>query len=109
MWAIQVDALRDGLNRLVRVEHLQLFSEAEVALLLAGTSDISVKDWREHTIYGGGYHRSSVQVVWFWQVHRPHLSLRVAWYEAKSMDRPRAPSVGSGSKYEDDPCLWSGC
>jgi len=77
-WATQVDALRDGLNRLVRVEHLQLFSEAEVALLLAGTSEISVQDWREHTIYAGGYHRSSAQVVWFWQVHSPPLPLRVA-------------------------------
>jgi hypothetical protein len=31
-----VEALRDGLNRLVRIEHLQLFSEAELSLLLAG-------------------------------------------------------------------------
>jgi hypothetical protein len=47
-----------------------------------------VANWREHSVYMGGYRDSSVQVLWFWQVRGvPLLQIAGMWTEMMRVRR----------------------
>jgi E3 ubiquitin-protein ligase HUWE1 len=54
--------------QVVPLEALQIFSHAELELLISGLPDIDIADLRRHTYYGSGLVASDRLVQWFWQI-----------------------------------------
>jgi len=46
---------------------IKMFDDRELELVIAGTADIDIKDWRKNTDYRSGYHDKHQVVKWFWQ------------------------------------------
>jgi hypothetical protein len=63
----QMDALRSGFNEVVPRGLLSSFDANELEVLVGGTADISVQDWRKNTVFSGGYTSYSPTVQWFWE------------------------------------------
>lgn len=50
----QCAAFRDGLNSVVPIEWLKLFSHKELQIIIGGNNqEVDIDDLRQHTIYGG--------------------------------------------------------
>ncbi|XP_064475308.1 E3 ubiquitin-protein ligase NEDD4-like isoform X2 [Ornithodoros turicata] len=64
----QMNAFLEGFNELVPLQLLRVFDEHELELLMCGIGKIDVRDWRQHTVYKGGYHANHVVVQWFWRL-----------------------------------------
>uniref|UniRef100_A0A0N5CCC7 E3 ubiquitin-protein ligase n=1 Tax=Strongyloides papillosus TaxID=174720 RepID=A0A0N5CCC7_STREA len=64
----QIKALTRGLYDVIDSNYLRVFSPSQLSLLLSGTMDIDLEDWRENTEYKGGYFDSHVLINWFWNV-----------------------------------------
>ena len=45
---------------------LAIFDARELELVLAGTMEIDIVDWRRNTEYRSGYHDSHPCIIWFW-------------------------------------------
>jgi len=63
----QMKSFMTGFYDIIPKNLIQIFDEKELELLIAGIGDIDVNDWRNNTIYKGGYSPQSREVVWFWQ------------------------------------------
>lgn len=44
-----------------------MFDARELELVLSGTIEIDIGDWRQNTEYKGGYHDEHIVIFWFWQ------------------------------------------
>uniref|UniRef100_A0A0N4ZNW2 E3 ubiquitin-protein ligase n=1 Tax=Parastrongyloides trichosuri TaxID=131310 RepID=A0A0N4ZNW2_PARTI len=64
----QIKALLRGLHDVIDSNYLRVFSPSQLSLLLSGTMDIDLEDWRENTEYKSGYFDSHVVINWFWNV-----------------------------------------
>ncbi|XP_064420953.1 apoptosis-resistant E3 ubiquitin protein ligase 1 [Latimeria chalumnae] len=65
----EVDHFLKGLNELVPENLLAIFDENELELLMCGTGDISVSDFRVHAVLvGGSWHFREKVMKWFWAV-----------------------------------------
>ena len=53
--------------QIVPREALQVFTHAELELLISGLPDIDVADLKRHTLYGSGLSASARLVQWFWR------------------------------------------
>lgn len=62
----QLDAFLEGFYEIVPKEHIAIFDEKELELLISGTPDIEVEDWRSATEYHG-YSASDAVIVWWWR------------------------------------------
>ncbi|XP_026463622.1 apoptosis-resistant E3 ubiquitin protein ligase 1 [Ctenocephalides felis] len=62
----EVDAFLKGLNDLIPDNLLSIFDENELELLLCGTGDYSVADFRAHHIASGGSPEFRRVLGWFW-------------------------------------------
>ena len=58
--------VREGLTAVVPAEFLRVFHEGDLALLLGGSSDVDLADWRAQTLYEG-FARDEPLVAWFWK------------------------------------------
>ena len=47
----QMDSFLAGFNELVPLNHLKIFDEGELELLMCGIGSIDVKDWKHNTVY----------------------------------------------------------
>ncbi|KAJ8313953.1 hypothetical protein KUTeg_008514 [Tegillarca granosa] len=45
---------------------ISMFDAKELELVIAGTVEIDVHDWRKHTEYRSGYHDNHQVIQWFW-------------------------------------------
>ena len=54
-----------GVTAIVPAPLLRVFTEGELATLLAGSPTIDIADWRRHTEYSG-YGVDDLPVQWFW-------------------------------------------
>lgn len=64
-------AFLQGFRDLIPAKWVQMFSPAELQMLIGGSANsIDVDDWERHTTYGGGYHPSQATVQWFWDIVR---------------------------------------
>lgn len=45
---------------------LCIFDSKQLELLLSGTAEIDIEDWRENTEYKGGYYEDHICIIWFW-------------------------------------------
>ncbi|CAH1994341.1 unnamed protein product [Acanthoscelides obtectus] len=65
--AEQTESLVRGFYEVVDPRLVQVFDARELELVIAGTAEIDLADWRANTEYRGGYHDQHPVVVWFWQ------------------------------------------
>ncbi|CAH0555226.1 unnamed protein product [Brassicogethes aeneus] len=63
----QTESLVRGFYEVVDPRLVSVFDARELELVIAGTAEIDLVDWRQHTEYRGGYHDQNPVVVWFWQ------------------------------------------
>lgn len=64
--AEQSQALVKGFYEVIEPRFLAVFDARELELVIAGTAEIDVHDWRKNTEYRSGYHDSHPVINWFW-------------------------------------------
>ncbi|XP_051564116.1 E3 ubiquitin-protein ligase HECW2-like isoform X2 [Myxocyprinus asiaticus] len=52
--------------QVVDVRLVSVFDARELELVIAGTAEIDLSDWRNNTEYRGGYHDNHIVIRWFW-------------------------------------------
>ncbi|MED6284568.1 E3 ubiquitin-protein ligase HW1, partial [Xenoophorus captivus] len=62
----QTEALVRGFYEVVDSRLVSVFDARELELVIAGTVEIDLSDWRSNTEYRGGYHDSHIVMRWFW-------------------------------------------
>lgn len=64
----QTESLVRGFYEVVDPRLVSVFDARELELVIAGTAEIDLNDWRSNTEYRSGYHDAHQVIVWFWQV-----------------------------------------
>lgn len=62
----QSQSLLKGFNEVIEHRFLTVFDARELELVIAGTAEIDVNDWRKNTEYRSGYHDGHPVIQWFW-------------------------------------------
>ncbi|XP_029314123.1 E3 ubiquitin-protein ligase HECW1 [Cottoperca gobio] len=62
----QTEALVRGFYEVVDSRLVSVFDARELELVIAGTVEIDLSDWRGNTEYRGGYHDGHIVMRWFW-------------------------------------------
>ncbi|XP_069854228.1 E3 ubiquitin-protein ligase HECW1 isoform X2 [Dipodomys merriami] len=62
----QAEALVRGFYEVVDSRLVSVFDARELELVIAGTAEIDLNDWRNNTEYRGGYHDAHLVIRWFW-------------------------------------------
>ncbi|KAA0722614.1 E3 ubiquitin-protein ligase HECW2 [Triplophysa tibetana] len=62
----QTDSLVRGFYEVVDARLVSVFDARELELVIAGTAEIDLSDWRSNTEYRGGYHDNHLVIRWFW-------------------------------------------
>ncbi|KAH9935552.1 uncharacterized protein B0H18DRAFT_1082292 [Fomitopsis serialis] len=62
----QIEALLAGFYEIIPKDLISIFNEQELELLISGTPDIDVDEWRAATEYNG-YTSSDPVIVWWWR------------------------------------------
>ncbi|CAE6444639.1 unnamed protein product [Rhizoctonia solani] len=62
----QIEALLAGFYDIIPKELISIFNEQELELLISGTPDIDIDEWRAATDYNG-YNPSDPAIVWWWR------------------------------------------
>lgn len=62
----QTDSLVKGFYEVVDPRLVSVFDARELELVIAGTAEIDLADWRKNTEYRSGYHDSHHVMQWFW-------------------------------------------
>ncbi|XP_073797445.1 E3 ubiquitin-protein ligase HECW1 isoform X2 [Danio rerio] len=62
----QAEALVRGFYEVVDSRLVSVFDARELELVIAGTAEIDLSDWRSNTEYRGGYHDGHMVMRWFW-------------------------------------------
>uniref|UniRef100_A0A7N5KE92 HECT-type E3 ubiquitin transferase n=1 Tax=Ailuropoda melanoleuca TaxID=9646 RepID=A0A7N5KE92_AILME len=62
----QTEALVRGFCEVVDSRLVSVFDARELELVIAGTAEIDLNDWRNNTEYRGGYHDGHLVIRWFW-------------------------------------------
>lgn len=63
-----MNAFLEGFHELIPKNLIKIFDENELELLMCGIGNVDVKDWKNNTIYKGGYHQNHIVIQWFWRV-----------------------------------------
>lgn len=63
----QMTALMTGVNEFIPQNLLAIFDPNELELLMCGLQTIDVKDWKDHTVYKGGYSINHPVIQNFWK------------------------------------------
>ncbi|XP_058824970.1 E3 ubiquitin-protein ligase HECW2 isoform X2 [Topomyia yanbarensis] len=64
----QTESLVRGFYEVVDPRLVSVFDARELELVIAGTAEIDLNDWRINTEYRSGYHDGHQVIVWFWHV-----------------------------------------
>ncbi|OQR76630.1 E3 ubiquitin-protein ligase HECW1-like [Tropilaelaps mercedesae] len=62
----QTENLVKGFYEVIDPRLVSVFDARELELVIAGTMEIDIHDWRKHTEYRSGYHDSYPVIQWFW-------------------------------------------
>ncbi|XP_076349149.1 E3 ubiquitin-protein ligase HECW2-like isoform X1 [Tachypleus tridentatus] len=64
--AEQTESLVRGFYEVIDPRLVSVFDARELELVIAGTAEIDVVDWRKNTEYRSGYHNNHPVIQWFW-------------------------------------------
>lgn len=64
----QTESLVRGFYEVVDPRLVSVFDARELELVIAGTAEIDLNDWRQNTEYRNGYHDQHQTIIWFWHV-----------------------------------------
>lgn len=64
----QMDNFLMGFHEMVPRNLIKAFDERELEYLMCGIGIIDVKDWKENTLYKGGYYPNHIVIQSFWRV-----------------------------------------
>jgi hypothetical protein len=64
--AEQTESLVRGFHEVLEARLVSKFDARELELVIAGTVEIDIADWRKHTEYRSGYHDQHPVIQWFW-------------------------------------------
>ncbi|XP_066998095.2 E3 ubiquitin-protein ligase HECW2 [Anabrus simplex] len=64
--AEQTESLVRGFYEVVDPRLVSVFDARELELVIAGTAEIDICDWRKNTEYRSGYHDNHPVMQWFW-------------------------------------------
>lgn len=64
----QTESLVRGFYEVIESRLVSVFDARELELVIAGTAEIDITDWRINTEYRSGYHDTHYVILWFWQV-----------------------------------------
>ncbi|XP_076824638.1 E3 ubiquitin-protein ligase HACE1-like [Clavelina lepadiformis] len=62
----QINAFLKGFEEIIPHSLIQIFTESELDLLLSGSPEINIEDWKSITNYSGCYSSDHDVIVWFW-------------------------------------------
>ncbi|XP_067852201.1 E3 ubiquitin-protein ligase HECW1-like [Heptranchias perlo] len=62
----QTEAMVRGFYEVVDSRLVSVFDARELELVIAGTAEIDLNDWRNNTEYRSGYHDGHIVIKWFW-------------------------------------------
>lgn len=65
---LQTRAFLNGLFEIIHPNWLNMFDPYELQMLISGTTDINLADWKKHVHYGGGYWETDATIQNFWEV-----------------------------------------
>ncbi|GFO08492.1 E3 ubiquitin-protein ligase hecw2 [Plakobranchus ocellatus] len=63
----QTDSLIRGFHEVLDSRQVSVFDARELELVIAGTVEIDIADWRRNTDYRSGYHDQDPVIQWFWE------------------------------------------
>jgi hypothetical protein len=63
----QTEALVRGFYEVVDPKLVNIFDARELELVLCGTIEIDLNDWKRNSDYRSGYHPAHQVIIWFWQ------------------------------------------
>ncbi len=63
----QIESFLDGINTVIPLEHLKIFTAEELELLISGMPDIDIEDLEHNTEYVN-YSKDSQIIKWFWKI-----------------------------------------
>ncbi|XP_015781767.1 E3 ubiquitin-protein ligase HECW2 isoform X2 [Tetranychus urticae] len=63
----QTESLVKGFYEVIDARLVSVFDARELELVIAGTAEIDVSDWRKNTEYRSGYHDQHPVIQWFWK------------------------------------------
>ncbi|XP_077975841.1 E3 ubiquitin-protein ligase HECW2-like [Styela clava] len=63
----QTNQIVRGFNEVIDLRLVSVFDAKELELVLCGTAEIDLNDWRQNTEYRGGYHDLHPVIQWFWE------------------------------------------
>ncbi|XP_076361477.1 E3 ubiquitin-protein ligase HECW2-like isoform X1 [Tachypleus tridentatus] len=64
--AEQTESLVRGFYEVIDPRLVSVFDARELELVIAGTAEIDIVDWRKNTEYRSGYHDNHPVIQWFW-------------------------------------------
>ncbi|CAL1525973.1 unnamed protein product [Lymnaea stagnalis] len=63
----QTESLIRGFHEVLDARLVSVFDARELELVIAGTVEIDIGDWRRNTDYRSGYHDQHPVIQWFWE------------------------------------------
>lgn len=64
----QAAAFLRGMHHVIKPAWLRMFTPDELRLLISGTPQLNVSQWKAHTLYSAGYAASHEVIRWFWEL-----------------------------------------
>ena len=65
----QMSSFLEGFHEIIPKKLIEIFDENELELLMCGIGNVDVKDWKQNTVYKGGYVQNHIVIQWFWRVY----------------------------------------
>ncbi|XP_045168774.2 E3 ubiquitin-protein ligase HECW2-like isoform X2 [Mercenaria mercenaria] len=63
----QMESIIKGFHEVLDPRIVSVFDARELELVIAGTVEIDINDWRKNTEYRSGYHNLNQVIIWFWE------------------------------------------
>jgi len=99
--ALLLSCIREGLLSVIPRQCLRLLSWRELELRVCGRPTVDLSVLESHTVYSGGYTRSSPHIEWFWSILRDFSAQELASFLQFCWARSRLPAdeaaAGQGS------------
>lgn len=61
-------AFTEGFHDVIEQGIMSVFDPEELELLLGGTPNISIDDWRANTTFSGLFNEKHPVIQWFWEI-----------------------------------------